>query len=80
VFYIWEWYVNYVLINKGLNRCFYDRMRLVSMKKFWVLYELKKKLKIELTSHEWYKMIYGLGLPNDMVIRLIGIIMKLAAI
>jgi len=56
-------------------------MRLVSMKKLWVLYELKKKkLKIELTSHELYKMIYGLGLPNDMVIRLIGTIMKLATI
>ena len=32
-------------MNKGLNRCFYDRMRLVSMNNLWVLHELKKKTK-----------------------------------
>jgi len=62
VFYIWEWYVNYVLINKGLNRCFYDRMRLVSMKKLWVLYELKKKTK-NWTNISWI-------VQNDIRIRI----------
>lgn len=62
MFYIWEWYVNYVLINKGLNRCFYDRMRLVSMKKLWVLYELKKKTK-NWTNISWI-------VQNDIRIRI----------
>ena len=42
------------------------------MKKNWVLHELeKKKLKNELTSHKLFKPVDRLGLPNNLVDKLI---------
>jgi len=52
------------------------------MKKNWILHELEKKmkLKIELPSHELYKPVDRLGLPNNLVNQLIRGIMSFVII
>ena len=67
-------------MHKWLNGYFYDIMRLISMKKHGILHELKNKTETELTSHKLYKSVDRLGLPNDLVDRLIGGTMSFAIV
>jgi hypothetical protein len=82
--YVWECYINCVFMNEWLNGCFYDRMKSISMKKYWALHEFKRKkklkLKTKMTSHELYKPVDQLGLPNNLVDRLIGGIMNFTTV
>jgi hypothetical protein len=50
------------------------------MKKLGILHELKNKTESELTSHKLYKSVDRLGLPNDLVDRLIGGTMSFAIV